>query len=83
MSEIDNAAEPEGAPVFQMQHDLRLRDWFAGQALPAVIAATASGQHHPIPMYTGKGDNPKLEAAIARDAYAMADAMLEARKAKP
>lgn len=89
MSEIDN-----GGPAFpatvqgwndrlsQAQEGMSLRDWLAGQALPAVIAATAAGQHHPIPMYTGKGDNPKLEAAIARDAYAMADAMLEARKVK-
>jgi hypothetical protein len=95
MSEIDNGGpafphmkrpRPDfGSGVSETFTDggMSLRDWFAGQALPAVITATAAGQHHPIPLYTGKGDNPKLEAAIARDAYAMADAMIEARKVKP
>ncbi len=44
-----------------------LRDWFAGQALPAVLAFTAHRDDD--------GD-----AAIA---YAIADAMLKAREIKP
>jgi hypothetical protein len=66
-----------GSYVFK---GMSLRDWFAGQALPAVIAATAAGQHRPVP---NTGDKAGLDAAIARDAYALADAMIEARKVKP
>jgi hypothetical protein len=88
MSEIDN-----GGPAFpatvqswndrlsQYQDGMSLRDWFAGQVLSAVIAATAAGQHNPVPFYTG--DKANLDAAIARDAYLIADAMLEARKVQP
>lgn len=54
---------------------MTLRDWFAGQALGAVIVATSMGQHDPCTKH-GKG----VEASIALDAYALADAMLEARK---
>jgi hypothetical protein len=42
-----------------------LRDWFAGQALAGMMADTSTGGHWD---------------AYAKDAYAVADAMLEARK---
>jgi len=42
-----------------------LRDWFAGQALPLVARMEYTRGHH----------------IIARDAYAMADAMIKAREA--
>jgi hypothetical protein len=56
---------------------MTLRDWFAGQALGAIIAATSAGQHNP-PMREGE---VHLRYAIARDAYDMADAMLAVRAA--
>lgn len=70
MSDIDNAAEPDGAPVFQMQHDLRLRDWFAGQALTIVYMRFETSAD-PCP------------SDLAMQAYFIADAMLEARKVQP
>ncbi|XAI95163.1 hypothetical protein [Microcystis phage Mwe-JY13] len=45
------------------------RDWFAGQALAGLLAANAT--------YGGKTNN---HAALARDCYATADAMLAARQ---
>ena len=54
---------------------MTLRDWFAGQALSGVIAATSAGQHRP-----GKSEpGEHIRFAIARDSYDMADAMLAAR----
>lgn len=52
------------------------RDWLAGQALPAVIAATSAGQHQPL---MREGDT-HIRFAIARDAYTVADAMLAERE---
>lgn len=56
--------------------DVPLRDWFAGQAHPvllaAYIAAAARGEH---------GYGPDWRHGIAADAYAHADAMLAVRKA--
>jgi hypothetical protein len=46
---------------------MTLRDWFAGQALQGLLASTK----------TSDG------LAIAKDAYILADAMLEAREVKP
>ena len=54
---------------------MTLRDWFAGQALPSVVAATSAGQH----MLSGTGT---VHDMIAQDAYRLADAML-AERAKP
>lgn len=74
----------DGGPAFPSTYSTGLtkRDWFAGQALPAIIAATSAGQHHPL-----RGEDTAivkgvLEAAMARDAYAMADAMLAERAKK-
>lgn len=57
-----------------------LRDWFAGMALPAVIAATSAGQHQP---GTGFDDPRPMTARMACDAYELADAMLAARAQEP
>jgi hypothetical protein len=54
---------------------MTLRDHFAGLALPAIIVATSAGQHMPL-MDPGEIN---MRMALARDAYAMADAMLAAR----
>lgn len=62
-------------PFTRSSGGMSLRDWFAGQALIAVIAATSAGQHQP---NTRKGDS-HIRFAIARDAFDMADAMLAAR----
>jgi hypothetical protein len=58
---------------------MSLRDWFAGQALGHIISVTSAGQHQP-----GRGplDERPIQERIAGDAYAMADAMLAARKAE-
>lgn len=48
---------------------MSLRDWFAGLAMQAAVTAE--------PHYSS--DSPE-DADIARDAYDIADAMLEARK---
>ena len=52
-----------------------LRDEIAIAALPAIIAATSAGQHHP---QMREGD-VVIASAIARDAYGMADAFMAAR----
>lgn len=57
---------------------MTLRDYFAAKALPAVIAGSCAGQHHP-GSASGKLGG-KTEDLIAMDAYAMADAMLNARQ---
>lgn len=69
--------EPNTQPGFYLHHGMSLRDYFAGQALPAVIVVTSEGNHRPI-MRDGERT---IAPAIARDAYEMADAMLAARKA--
>ena len=49
---------------------MSLRDWFAGQALPSLLAAAINSEAQP-----GK-------AKIARDCYDVADAILAAREDK-
>ena len=53
---------------------MTLRDWFAGQALNAIVTATSNGQHHPA------RDGRSLVEGMTHDAYELADAMLSARK---
>jgi len=53
---------------------MTLRDWFAGQALGAIVTATSNGQHQPA------RDERNLIEGMAHDAYELADAMLAARK---
>jgi len=73
----------DGGPAFghgDHQHGgsagMSLRDWFAGQALDAIIRAVCAGQHFPH-SYHGEC----AESAMARNAYRIADAMLKAREA--
>ena len=57
-------------------HGMSMRDWFAGLALTSIISATSAGQHRVL-----FGENGEtIEAAMAKDAYAVADAMIAARK---
>lgn len=58
---------------------LTMRDWFAGQALPAVIAATSAGQHNP----RRDAGEVGILSSMALDAYDIADAMLAARSTSP
>lgn len=74
------ADEQDGGPAFPRTNErdslgnsiapgtdgMSLRDWFAGQAINGIWATADSGADF---------------AAIASDAYAMADAMLQARAA--
>lgn len=60
---------------YAIQPGMSLRDWHAGQSLPAIIAATSAGMHMP-----KMRESEEIRFAIARDAYEMADAMLAARQ---
>jgi hypothetical protein len=52
---------------------MTLRDWFAGQALGAIITATSNGQHYPA------REGQSLIEGMAQDAYELADTMLAER----
>lgn len=67
---MDEPAFP--VPIYT-DHDkgMTLRDWFAGQALAALIARTD--------LVVNDG-TPLTEGAIAAQSYAFADAMLAQRK---
>lgn len=67
----------DGHGIFAAETGMTLLDYFAGQALPAVIAATSARQHNPTVL---PGDK-HLREAIARDAYDMGKAMVAARDA--
>ena len=71
----------DNPPAFPLVSDIighcegmTLRDWFAGQALNAIVTATSNGQHHPA------RDGRSLVEGMTHDAYELADAMLSARK---
>lgn len=73
----------DGGPAFcrgDHQHGgsagMSLRDWFAGQALDAIIRAACAGQRFPLSY-----PSECVESAMARNAYRIADAMLNAREA--
>lgn len=77
--------KPTGGSAFPVtsidgfaDYGMTLRDWFAGQALAAIIAVTSAGQHQPEKKH-GKG----VVDSMALEAYAMADAMLAAREVEP
>jgi len=55
-------------------YGMTLRDWFAGQALTSTMRLVTGHESEP-----GEG----MAQTFARRAYEVADAMLEARKAKP
>ena len=61
-------AFPVADDVAQYNSGMTLRDWFAGQAMAAELVAW------------GNSSTEGHEINIARRAFAMADAMLEARK---
>ena len=61
-----SAQQPRAFPQYG-DPGMTLRDYFAGRALPAILAA--------LPY------QDDVNGTVAREAYAMADAMLAARKA--
>jgi hypothetical protein len=63
----------EDRVTLEYHSGMSLRDWFAGQAMPAIISAMSAGQHGIM------GGKSAMES-VAYDAYAQADAMLAARK---
>ena len=76
MTEPHNpTAFPHVSDIIGHYEGMTLRDYFAGQALPAIIVATSTGQHMP-----AMREGEEMRHAIARDAYSMADAMLAARQ---
>ena len=54
-------------------YGMSLRDWFAAQALPAIIQVCAGDT---------RGDGETIAQLFARKSYGIADAMLEARALK-
>ena len=69
---------------------LSLRDWFAGMALPEAIRLCAKADKESGPTNTTQeyinmavADDDDINTLEARLAYAMADAMLAARKKQP
>ena len=56
---------------------MTLRDWFAGQALPAVIRQCAGD------LAVNNPDRLEPATYFARKSYECADAMIAARKVKP
>lgn len=62
---------------YDAEPGMSLRDWFAGKALPAIIAATSHGVHDA--GWGVCGPESTVEQRMAYDAYAMADAMIAER----
>ena len=73
-----------GGPAFpivvgdQMTQGMSLRDYFAAKAMQSIYAANVEWEPTGTPM-----DEESLQvlADVAKDAYALADAMLKAREA--
>lgn len=63
---LNPALPPAPPPSPSLVPGLTLRDWFAGQALVGI--------------YSGQTLDGARPGEVARDAYAMADAMLKARE---
>lgn len=66
------AVGPSG-DVYPGMSGMSLRDWFAGHALSGWLSSF--GEMHPHPAESGTSE------AVARNSYALADALLEARAA--
>lgn len=66
-------AFPESNSMGVMQHGMSLRDWFAGQAL-AGLMANSDCDHGAI------RDSDESRKTLAETMFALADAMLRARK---
>lgn len=64
---------PQAFPTSSFRLGMTLRDWFAGQALP--YACTINQQF----LQAHPDANYPFHAAIAKDAYEIADAMLAER----
>jgi hypothetical protein len=71
MGKFEYTAPPPNAQDLLIQHELTLRDWFAGQALAGMHARDS---------YDDGTASPKQRARLA---YIDADAMIEARKVQP
>ena len=71
---LENPRMMENDELFRQFPGMSLRDWFEGQALPAIIIATSAGQHLP-----ALSPEQTLISGLARDAYELADAMLAER----
>lgn len=73
MPQDDHTTTPEKNPVIQFP--VSLRDWFAGQALPALF------EDHQKSVREGEFKcYPNWPEGIAQDSYRIADAMLAARQ---
>lgn len=68
--------EPRDPQFSSAQPGMTLRDWFAGQAIGAIITSMASGD------YKSPPEGMTGAQMLARDAYYTADAMLAARDQK-
>lgn len=67
----------DGVPLgvsYQNTDGMTLRDWFAGVALQGILAANAKCSE--------EVNDKNVDFVVAREAYASADAMIEARKKK-
>lgn len=60
---------PNGSTHHECEEGMDLRDWFAGMALAGMVQREPDGA-------------PVVATAFARDAYAIADAMIAARVRK-
>ena len=69
---IPDVRTHDGFGISEGSPGMTLRDWLAGQVAPAIVAAVSAGQH------SKKPDRTAVQT-IAEDAYALADAMLDAR----
>ena len=66
--------------LYGCQHGMTLRDWFAGQALVGLSADNANGAAIHFALYKKHGEWDF--ETVAKDCYALADAMLVARERK-
>jgi hypothetical protein len=63
-------------PDFKLANSgMTLRDYFAAKVLPALITITSAGQHSCI-----RKEDETFHQAFAREAYELADAMIDAGK---
>lgn len=76
MTENEPAFPVSDCAAFQYP-GMSLRDWFAGQTIGAIIAATSAGQHYP---GAGRDDDRPIQDKMAADAYRIADALMTARE---
>ena len=75
---MDNPqAFPLVSDIIGHYEGMTLRDWFAGQALGAIITATSNGRHYPA------REGQSLIEGMAQDAYELADTMLAERAKEP